>query len=142
MMDLSTCHACAGFVPDGRTTCPHCDAPARASRAARAARLGRRLATAAASGAVMMTLMACYGGPPKCEIDEDKDRACAKGGRGTPDCNDQDPNIRPLASDPDGDGIDQNCDGVDGMKSSGAPGTAAPGTAAPGTAAPGTAAPP
>ena len=83
----------------------------------RGARVARRLARAVGGGALLMTLMACYGGPPKCEpgTDQDGDHACARG-VGALDCNDRDPAIRPLAADPEGDGIDQNCDGVDGLK--------------------------
>lgn len=32
------------------------------------------------------------------------------------DCDDSDPDINPFADDPFGDGIDQNCDGVDGVR--------------------------
>ena len=32
-----------------------------------------------------------------------------------PDCDDEDPSVYPGAEDPEGDGIDQNCDGVDGV---------------------------
>lgn len=32
------------------------------------------------------------------------------------DCDDDDPDIHPHAEDPFGDGIDQNCDGVDGTR--------------------------
>jgi hypothetical protein len=55
---------------------------------------------------VVVTLMACYGSPP-CDDDNDGDGDCH-------DCNDQDPSINERADDPKGDGIDQNCDGVDG----------------------------
>jgi len=140
MANLRTCGACDGLVPAARATCPHCDRPV-----GRIARVARRLATAAGGGALLMTLMACYGGPPKCEpgTDKDGDRFCTKGPR-TLDCNDDDPNVRPWAEDKAGDGIDQNCDGVDGMKPSGSgpPPATPPAPAAPPAPAPGAAAPP
>lgn len=143
MANLRTCVACDGLVPATRTSCPHCDRPL-----GRAARVARRVAQAAGAGALLATLMACYGGPPKCEpgTDQDNDRACTKGPRAL-DCNDRDPTIRPWAEDKPGDGIDQNCDGVDGMKPAADPpaaGTAAPpaGAATPPAPAAGTAAPP
>jgi hypothetical protein len=117
MGNLATCVTCGGLVPPRRATCPHCDRPI-----GRAVRAARRLAMAAGGGAMLMTLMACYGGPPRCEpgTDLDGDRACTKGPRAL-DCDDHDPTIRPWAEDKDGDGVDQNCDGVDGMKPSGTP---------------------
>ena len=143
MANFRTCGACDGLVPATRAACPHCERPM-----GRLGRAARRVAQAAGASAFLATLMACYGGPPKCEpgTDKDGDRFCTKGPR-TLDCNDDDPKIRPWADDPAGDGIDQNCDGVDGMKPAAAPaaGTAAP-AAGTGTAAPaagtGTAAPP
>jgi hypothetical protein len=104
---LHLCSSCDGFVPEAAARCPHCAT----------ARLPRLLAKLAGAGA-MLTLMACYGamvGPPgvnspQCP-DNDGDRSC------TPeDCNDQDPSIYPGSPDDDGDGIDQNCDGVDGWR--------------------------
>jgi len=119
MRQLESCVGCDGLVPAGRAACPHCGQTVRR----RGARVARRLASAVGGGALLLTLMACYGGPPKCEpgTDEDHDRACARG-VGPLDCNDRDPTIRPLAGDPAGDEIDQNCDGVDGIK----PGTPPP----------------
>lgn len=112
MANFRTCGACDGLVPATRAACPHCERPM-----GRLGRAARRVAQAAGASAFLATLMACYGGPPKCEpgTDKDGDRFCTKGPR-TLDCNDDDPKIRPWADDPAGDGIDQNCDGVDGIK--------------------------
>jgi hypothetical protein len=44
-------------------------------------------------------------------LDVDKD-----GSNRPSDCNDNDPNIHPGANDPRSDGVDQNCDGVDGIE--------------------------
>ncbi len=52
---LTICPECEGFIPDAAGRCPNCDA--------RPTSLGRRAAKLAACGAMMMTLMACYGGP-------------------------------------------------------------------------------
>jgi hypothetical protein len=71
------------------------------------------------SCAIAVTLMACYGQPP-CDPEEDRDKDgaypeyCA--GPGWSDCNEADPTIHECADDPEGDGIDQNCDGVDGTR--------------------------
>ena len=138
MAALLVCDHCEGLVPQARAACPHCDRPI-----GRGARLLRRLALGAGGGALLMTLMACYGMPAKCEpgTDLDGDRACTKGPRAL-DCDDSDPTIRPWADDKPGDGIDQNCDGVDGLKPAAAPGSSAPGPSAPGPSAPGPSAPP
>ncbi len=51
---------------------------------------------------------------PDADGDGAYDSACAEIGQ-TPDCNDDDARIRPGASDPCGDGVDQDCDGRDTM---------------------------
>jgi hypothetical protein len=65
----------------------------------------------------MVTLAACYGVPsepgPFCDdrtADRDADGFC-----GSFDCNESDPTIHAMAEDTVGDGIDQDCDGMDGM---------------------------
>jgi hypothetical protein len=70
-----------------------------------------------AAGGALVTLMACYGmvarpmGPDNqsCQSDNDRDTSCAP-----QDCDDSRPDVYPGAADPDQDGVDQNCDGVDG----------------------------
>jgi len=120
MSTLVSCDSCHGFVPATADRCPCCDAPA--SPPARWRRLGRALLAAAGGGVMAMTLMACYGAPahyptvppqgcPAGGADVDGDGAC------TPtDCDDNNAAVHPGAEDVDGDSIDQNCDGVDGVK--------------------------
>jgi hypothetical protein len=63
MASLQTCSECGGFVPARLARCPHCDTELQppGSALARAAKACLKVAT---GGAVAMTLMACYGGPP------------------------------------------------------------------------------
>ncbi|MFO0571922.1 MAG: hypothetical protein U0263_40230 [Polyangiaceae bacterium] len=61
MSSLVICAHCRGFVPASASHCPHCD------RGTTDSRLGRVVSTClkvATGGAVAVTLMACYGGPP------------------------------------------------------------------------------
>jgi hypothetical protein len=117
---LHSCPACAGFLSPAAALCPHCDAPARPSRGGR---LARAILGMLGSGAAAVTLMACYGGgamhmrpntPVACAdgvVDSDHDGQCPPA-----DCNNDDPMISPLATEAsDSDGIDQNCDGADGV---------------------------
>jgi hypothetical protein len=72
-----------------------------------------------AAGGALVTLMACYGmvarpgmyADSNCVSDGDHDTVCAP-----QDCDDARPDVYPGAADPDQDGIDQNCDGVDGWR--------------------------
>jgi hypothetical protein len=72
----------------------------------------------AGGGVMAVTLMACYGAPSgegyfvctNGQTTDDKDHD----GYTCDDCDDDNANIHPNALDLLGDGIDQNCDGVDG----------------------------
>ncbi|MRG92391.1 putative metal-binding motif-containing protein [Polyangium spumosum] len=113
---LKSCVSCEGFVPGSASSCPHCGAAVATSGAPSAlAGLGKSLAALATGGAMAVTLMACYGLPP-CEssVDADGDGVPACNDYGNSDCDDTNRDIHPGAEDPKGDGIDQNCDGVDG----------------------------
>ena len=55
---LHACLSCPGLVPDQEQACPHCGAVV--SRTPLATKL-KALATVAAGGTMMMSLMACYG---------------------------------------------------------------------------------
>ncbi len=114
---MHACPACPGLVPARASRCPNCDTPI-----APPSRLGagvRALSALLGGGAIAMTLMACYGLPP-CDASEDVDQDGVFPGHcynSAPlvDCDDGDPTIHPCADDPSGDGVDQNCDGVDGL---------------------------
>ncbi len=122
-MSLTTCDQCGGFLPHGVGACPNCSARSGGTG------LGRRLLNAAGGGAVALTLMACYGGAPQhymaepmepvaggeCATDADdldRDGFCAPA-----DCDEVNADIHPGAEDPAGDGVDQDCDGADGVAS-------------------------
>lgn len=63
VQQLIPCPDCGGFVPSNAAACPHCDRSTGTpgSRLGRAASACLKVAT---GGAVAVTLMACYGGPP------------------------------------------------------------------------------
>lgn len=121
MAYLTSCDDCGGFVPRLASACPNCGCQTDRSRNAL-----RVLLNVAGGGAVAMTLMACYGPPPhaypepatpdldtscrSAEDDIDKDGFCAD------DCDEVNPQVHPGADDPVGDGIDQDCDGADGIR--------------------------
>ncbi len=119
MAQLRSCNSCAGFLAPASTTCPHCGHTAQTLPKGHGHGVAGKLLGAACSGAVALTMMACYGGPPMhrppCP-DHDGDGYVAKScpTKEPVDCDDSDPAVHPGAEDPDGDGIDQNCDGADG----------------------------
>lgn len=113
-MALEACERCDGLVPAGRAVCVHCD---RVRPVRRGARLAARLLGASAA---LVTLMACYGmiaKPYREGIGMDRDGD----GVGDADCDDARADIYPGAADSEGDGVDQNCDGVDGWRDPNAP---------------------
>ena len=118
MQTLHSCASCDGFLPPSATLCPHCGAASTSISASTVpSSLGGKLFAVASGGLMALTLMACYGGPPgECEgTDADGDGYSVGSCDELPDCNDSDASIYPGASDSLGDGVDQNCDGVDGI---------------------------
>jgi hypothetical protein len=118
MTSLRLCSSCRGFVPLVAPACPHCAAPAGAGLFDR---VGRALFGLASGASLAVTLMACYGMPcstdAECEpcddpsTDLDEDGYC-----GEWDCDEENAAINAGAFDQVGDGVDQNCDGVDGER--------------------------
>ena len=129
---LATCSQCEGFLPPQATACPHCG-----EHRARLNSAIKNLFTVASGGLVAITLMACYGAAPTGyhpvepvppTTDQDADGFSTAGEPGRVDCDDMVASIHPGADDPGGDGVDQNCDGVDGIASTGGSTTTNPET--------------
>jgi hypothetical protein len=130
MRTVRPCSNCAAPVTLKMIRCTNC---ARFNPLGLLARVASTATIVAGGVSVTSTLAACYGAPcanandssclgnpiPTCEEvslqpmvdDVDKDGYCLKY-----DCNEMDPAINAAAKDPRGDGVDQNCDGVDGVK--------------------------
>ena len=64
--------------------------------------------------------MACYGAPYETSgplgCDDPSDDLDGDGYCGVYECDERDPTVHVFAPDPEGDGIDSNCDGVDGFR--------------------------
>ncbi|MBL8607529.1 MAG: hypothetical protein JNL38_09425 [Myxococcales bacterium] len=60
MESLPSC-SCGGFVPARASACPHCGATVTG----RVAKVAKAILGVAAGGSVAVTLMACYGPPPR-----------------------------------------------------------------------------
>ncbi len=128
MQTLLDCRSCAGFVPPGAGACPCCGAAVKAAEAGSggARALGGRARRAAfgleATGLMAVSLMACYG-LPMCDdnqkVDSDHDGYFVSSDNcildDQYDCDDTRADVHPGANDPEGDNIDQNCDGEDGI---------------------------
>lgn len=122
MPQLISCVCCSGFVPVAATECPHCGSRPGTKRFSA---LRSSLLRAIGGGAVAVTLMACYGAPMNRQavapmgpgtlctsgMDQDNDGYCSDA-----DCDDANPYINPAIADQSADGVDQNCDGVDGER--------------------------
>jgi len=119
---MQQCQSCGGFIPPDIQNCPYCHLAQMTEHTQRSPfRKWRNTLLALVSGGSLMLTMGCvYGPAPTCEnkVDNDKDGyfICADNGSlyEDPDCDDSNKNIHPNAKDTVGDGIDQNCDGVDG----------------------------
>ncbi len=139
---MLTCSTCSGLTPDGASlACLHCDAPLRIPP-----RWARRLSWVFGPvGAVLLAACygpagryhVRPDGPNAMRVDQDGDGSLANGAacdtrragyeqcerdrreiKPDPhaDCDDTDASRYPGAADLEGDGIDQNCDGIDGWR--------------------------
>lgn len=123
MSKLTSCPHCSAFVPSGADACPCCQAAAPRTRLPAAA---RALLAIGGGGLLSVTLSACYGGPcagGSCYEPDSGPRTCEDFSQDTDgdgyclshDCDETDPDTHEGATDDVGDGVDQNCDGADGV---------------------------
>ena len=109
---LVPCPSCAELVREGSCVCPHCGThhPCKSRALARAALL-LGIGLAGCDGGTTTTddtemVQADYSGAVTADHDED-------GYTDGVDCNDDDPNIHPDATETPGDGVDSNCNNDD-----------------------------
>ncbi len=118
---MLACPRCDGFVPGHLRACPNCEA-----QPSRWARVGQALLGFTG----LITLAACYGAPPPIDTCYDQDGdgyfpACYDDELQCDpedvycDCADVDPYTNPGEIDTIGDGIDRDCDGMDGQRPGG-----------------------
>lgn len=58
---MKTCLQCTGFIPDDLKFCPHCSTEVQTSAVSKLAGIGKGIL----AGSLSLTLMACYGPPPR-----------------------------------------------------------------------------
>lgn len=111
---MKSCPSCESFVP--AHICPECGHVFAKKKS-----LMKALMNVAASGAAVVTLAACYGVPyePSEYCDDPSTDLDGDGYCGTYDCDESSATTNAFAFDDLGDGVDQNCDGVDGYAGDG-----------------------
>ncbi len=120
MTKLTACSTCGSFLPPYASACPSC---ARLAPRTRLPAAVRGLLAIGGGGLLSVTLSACYGAPcagggSSCYNDFCSDSSADTDGDGyclEYDCDETRADVHEYAQDSAGDGVDQNCDGVDGV---------------------------